>query len=108
MTAAVWVAVTCHYCSRGRAPAEIIYMPGGIQICLDCYHRHREGVMALAGKPPTECSECHAAWEPGAMMAVHYEHGLYRCMCLPCSDKYVPKRRDIYGPTEYGWKKKLV
>jgi len=115
MTAAVFVTITCHYCRRQRAPLDIIPLPGGIKMCLGCYHQHREACNVLSGKPPTECSECHTAFDDiprdaggNVRLVVHYEGGLYKCMCLPCSDVYIPKRRDLYGPTEYGWKKKLV
>jgi hypothetical protein len=38
---------------------------------------------------------------------VHFENGLYRLMCQACSDKYVPKRRDLYGDTAYGYRRGL-
>jgi hypothetical protein len=38
-------------------------------------------------------------------MAIHYENGIYRPMCLACDGAYVPKRADLYGNIEF-WKKK--
>jgi hypothetical protein len=120
------VADTCHYCRQARNPVDIIPLPGGIKICQGCYQQHQAGVLAMSGlrvesdgtfssvaPPPPECSECHLSVEElrarghGVMMAVHFENGLYRVMCLYCSDTYVQKRKDLYGPTEYGFKYKL-
>jgi len=120
------VAETCHYCQKARNPVDIIPLPGGIKICQDCYQQHQAGVLAMSGlkaegdgtfssvaPPPPECSECHLSVEElrarghGLTMAVHFENGIYRVMCMQCSDLYVTKRRDIYGPTEYGFHNKL-
>ena len=119
-------AETCHYCRHSRNPVDIIPLPGGIRICQDCYQKHLTGVLALSGlrasgdgtfttvsPPPAECSECHLSVEElrarghGLTMAVHFENGIYRVMCLQCSEVYVTKRRDIYGPTEYGYQQKI-
>jgi hypothetical protein len=40
-------------------------------------------------------------------MAVHFENGRYRAMCLKCDAVYVMKRRDLYGKTEFGRNLKL-
>jgi hypothetical protein len=32
------------------------------------------------------------------------ENGVYRMMCLACDAKYVKKRKELYGPTEFGYK----
>lgn len=31
--------------------------------------------------------------------------GIYQLLCLPCADKYRPKRRDVYGGTPF-WARK--
>jgi hypothetical protein len=40
-------------------------------------------------------------------MAVHFESGKYRAMCLVCDQLYVPMRRELYGKTEFGAALKL-
>jgi hypothetical protein len=128
MTPAVVVTETCHYCRKGRSPLDIIPLPGGGKLCRQCYERHKAGVLAMSGlrangdgtfstvaPPPPECSECHLSVEELTLrhgggdlqMAVHYENGLYRIMCAACDASYVPKRRDLYGKTEYGFQKRL-
>ena len=126
--AGVVILELCHYCRRGRNPGEIMHLPGGAKLCRQCYERHAAGVLALSGlrangdgtfstaaPPPPECSECHLTVEELTLrqkggdlqMAVHYEGGLYRIMCVQCDASYVPKRRDLYGATEFGFQKRL-
>jgi len=35
-------------------------------------------------------------------MAIHFENGLYRVMCVKCDRAYVRKRKDLYADTEFG------
>lgn len=128
MAAAAIITEVCHYCTKGRSPLEIIYLPGGIKMCRRCHESHEAGVLAMSGlksngdgtfttasPPPPECSECHLSVRelmlragPGDLtMAVHFENGAYRVMCPKCSDGYVMKRRDLYGATQFGWESKL-
>ena len=107
--AAVHVAELCPSCRRFRSPYDMIRHTGFTQ-CLECLHRHEEALHALAtGTPPTECSECHTAWDilrwiGQNRMVCHMENGLYRMMCLACDARYVKKRKELYGPTEFGYK----
>lgn len=87
-------------------------MPGGAKICLPCEQRHVEALDALAsGNFTGECSECGKTPEQlhsaTGRMAVHFEGGRYKTMCLPCDLIYTPKRRDLYGGTEFGHTLKL-
>ena len=101
------VGLRCPYCQKFRAPAEIIRWPGGLEICVECEQRHQEALRALStGEFRGLCSECGQSWfELGAVnlqMAIHYENGRYRLMCLKCNEQYVPKRMELYRGTEYG------
>lgn len=107
----------CHYCSKFRSPSDIINQPGGVKICIGCEQRHLEALAAMQTHNFLGCcSECGRTAEelkaqkrcgPLGQMAVHFEGGKYRPMCLVCNETYVPKRRDLYGETEFGWAQKL-
>lgn len=107
----------CPYCSKFRNPKDMLHQPGGVKICLDCEQRNIEALEALqTGNFLGQCSECglNAAelkdrhrCGPLGQMAVHFEGGKYRAMCLVCHRDYVPKRRDLYAGTEYGHSLKL-
>jgi hypothetical protein len=86
--------------------------PGYTQ-CFACELRHYEALRSLAtGEPPKECSECHTPWEEFRArgenkMIIHMEAGRYKFMCPACNKVYLPKRKELYGPTEFGWKNGL-
>jgi hypothetical protein len=117
MTPSIIIGEQCPYCTKSRSPRDILHQPGGVKICTECEQRHLEALAAIAsGNFLGECSECHMKAEelklqkrcgPRGEMAVHYEGGRYRCMCLPCDRAYVPKRRELYGNTEFGAAAKL-
>lgn len=108
----VVMAERCPTCQRFRSPAEMIEHTGYRQ-CLPCEMRHLEALTALStGRPPSECSECYKPWseleaEGHGKMACHMENGHYRLMCMQCDAEYVTKRRELYGPTEFGYKNGL-
>jgi hypothetical protein len=87
-------------------------MPGGVKICAACEQRHVEALNSLASGVFTgECAECGLKADelrargncgPSGEMAVHYEGGRYKCICLRCDPIYVRKRRDLYGKTQFG------
>lgn len=108
----------CPYCSKFRNPRDVIHMMGGAKICTDCEQRHIEALAAIStGIFTGECSECglsadelkaqHKCGANGAL-AVHFENGRYRAMCLVCDRSYVPKRLDLYGETEFAHASKLT
>jgi len=117
MSAAIIIGELCQYCSKFRSPLDLTHQPGGVTICLDCEQRHLEALNAMAtGNFLGQCSECGLNYQElkaqrriGAQgeMAVHYEAGRYRAMCLICDASYIPKRRDLYGKTEFGSEQKL-
>lgn len=113
----ITIGEICPYCCKFRSPCDFIRMPGGVKICVECEQRHLEALEAIAtGNFLGECSECHMkAGELRAQkrcgsrgeMAVHYEGGKYRAMCLVCNEVYVRKRRELYAETAYGRDLKL-
>lgn len=86
-------------------------MPGGVKICTGCEQRHQEALEALStGNFMGECSECGkkpSELKGDGRMAIHYEGGRYKAMCIPCDSVYVTKRSDIYGETPFGHELKL-
>jgi hypothetical protein len=109
---AIIIGEECPYCTKFRSPLEFIHQPGGVKICIPCEHRHIEALNAIStGKFLGECSECGTKYDelklqgkcgPQGEMAVHFENGKYRVLCLPCNRVYVPKRAELYGQTEFG------
>src|SRR5450759_4431730 len=101
---AILIGEQCPYCSKFRSPRDMISMPGGAKICTSCEQRHLAALAALSsGRFAGECSECGKVPDrlENRPMAVHFEGGIYRMMCLPCDAVYTPKRRDLYGKTEF-------
>jgi hypothetical protein len=81
-------------------------MPGGAKICQTCEQRHLEALALLStGQLTAECSECGKSAEElrreCSQMAVHYEAGRYRAMCMACDAVYVRKRRELYAGTDF-------
>ncbi len=107
--------VRCHYCSHFRSGHEVIYSPGGVVMCWHCYEWHGHALDVLAGNPPPGCQECGLMFEELAArtpdgdckMYVHPRDGLYAVLCKQCSDAYVLRRVDLYGPTQFGHKLNL-
>ena len=117
LTGQVIIGEKCPYCSKFRSPKDIIPMMGGAKICVDCERRNVEALEALSkGRFTGECSECGRSADalkaqhrcgPRGEMAIHFENGRYRAMCLVCDRSYVPKRLDLYGGTEFAHVNKL-
>lgn len=117
MSHAIIIGECCPYCQKFRSPLDIIEMPGGAKICLECEQRHLEALQAMAtGEFKGQCSECGLSHEeiaaqkrcgPQGQMAVHFENGKYRIMCIPCNKLYVPKRRELYKGTQFAHEAKL-
>jgi hypothetical protein len=103
----VIIGELCPGCQKFRSPAAMVDH-GGYRQCVECEHRHEDALNSLATRtPPKECSECGRTWqqlqEAGySKMLCHMEAGIYRMMCPACDRVYVPKRRELYGATEFG------
>jgi hypothetical protein len=109
------IGETCPYCSKQRSPQDIIRL-SAFTICQDCWQRHLKAMEGLStGKYTGECSECgksvdelklrQGSGDTGVRMAIHFENGIYRPMCMLCDRTYVPKRADLYGKTEF-WRQR--
>lgn len=105
----------CHYCSRTVPLFELIKFGDSMVRCARCEENHIAALDVLAGNPPKACGECGVTFELLAArtlgaevkMAVHMKDGMYQLLCSVCDEKYVRQRPDLYGPTEFGWKRKL-
>ena len=110
----VIIGERCHYCSKFRSPLEIRLLAGGAKICQRCYHRHELAVAQLSGNLPPGCQgeQCNKTFDelepdPGTgniRLYVHMKDGIYQLLCKACSDRYFPKRADLYGDTLFGWR----
>lgn len=84
-------------------------------MCWSCYEWHGKALAMLAGHPPPGCQECGVTFDhlkritPGGnvRMYLHPKDGIYQILCRTCSDRYTPKRLDLYGDTQFGWDHKL-
>lgn len=111
MTSQIIITETCPYCSKPRSPLDILQLSFGT-ICIECWHRHEKALEGLGtGNYHAGCSECgksmdeikalQPSGDTGVKMVIHFENGIYRPMCPQCDRAYVPKRRDLYGNTEF-------
>lgn len=112
MGPAIHIGEQCQYCGKWRNPLEVIHLPGGVVICLECEERHQEALIALAtGEFHGVCSECGKTAEElrsrTGEMIMHFERNRYRAMCAQCDLTYVSKRSDLYGATQFGYKRGL-
>ncbi len=108
----ILIGEICPYCQKHRSPLDLIHMPGGAKICVQCEQRHQEALAAIStGRFTGECSECGKTAEQlhsaTGQMACHFENGRYRMMCAECDRVYVPKRKEFFKGTEFGYGLKL-
>lgn len=98
----------CKLCSRYIDPRELIGDVRSGFLCWACLDRHNKSVKALSLNPPRGCQECGVTFarlketNPKPRMKLHYKDGILEVLCLPCSEKYEPKRKDLYAGTQYG------
>lgn len=104
----------CKLCSRWIDPRELIGDVRSGYLCWACLERHNRALRELSANPPRGCQECGVTFArlkettPEPRMKLHYKDQTLEVLCLPCSEKYEPKRRDLYGDTEYGHLRKLT
>lgn len=111
--AGVIIGERCHQCSKHYATGDLHDWPGGVRVCASCLDKHRRAMQAVAGVDELTCCECgshgrnllDASGE--GRMAIHSKDGIMQLLCPRCSDAYERKRLDLYGDTEYGWRKRL-
>jgi len=112
---AVVIGEQCRYCSKFRAPADIMRLPGNVRICHSCYAWHQQALRLFSGEPPSGCQECGITFadldrrsvDGNVEMYVHAKDGIYQVLCPACSDRYMRKRKDLYGGTPFGRKEGL-
>lgn len=101
----------CHYCSRFYLVGDLVAFAGGCLRCPKCWEKHLAALEVLAGKPPQACGECGVTFDQLAErtlgehvpMYIHAKDGLYQLLCAPCDRRYVELRKDLYGPTPFGY-----
>jgi len=120
MTSAAPLAVIkrfCHYCSGQFWPHEFIHLPRGHRCCLRCWEWHGKAMALLSqGTPPPGCQECSVTFnqlqerslDGNTRMALVKKDGIYQVLCFRCSEKYIQKRRDLYGKTIFGHERGLT
>mgnify|MGYP001569448208 CR=1 FL=1 len=105
------VGTRCKVCSQFQNPKELIGDSRSGFICWKCYENHCEALRTLGGEAPRACHECRTTFtqleenspDPEKVrMFLHWKDGCYQILCPPCSDKYVPKRLDLYRDCEFG------
>lgn len=108
--------IRCHCCSKQRFAHDIQRLPGNVKICRQCWEGHLRALAIInCGGVPAACGECGATYESleahapdgNVFMTLHMKDGIYQFLCLGCSEKYVQKRRDLYGDTPFGHRKGL-
>lgn len=109
----VVMAVQCSHCSRFKPPYEIWTMPGNATICPTCFHRTQAALIEMAelmAGGAVNCPVCGKnsdelkiqAGHGDYTMYIHWRDGVFMPHCQQCHDEYAPKRRDLYGKTEFG------
>ena len=105
------IGVRCHYCSKFRNPKEMAKIgTGGALICWHCQEWHVHALNTLTGTQPRGCQKCGVTFKDLAAqargddvrMVLVIKDGIYQIHCKSCAEQYIPKRRDLYGPTRFG------
>ena len=102
----------CRYCSKFRAPEDLMGAGARGLICRYCFEWHKHALAVLNGETPSGCQECGTRLEeisPGVEIRMYVvpKDGCYQVLCKRCCDSYVARRRDVYGATEFGRRLKL-
>lgn len=104
----------CPYCSKWKLMGEVIHMSAGMTICQNCFDWHCKALMMLStGKAPDACQECGITFEDlsklspdgNTRMMLVVKDQIYQILCPRCSDKYLPKRRDLLAGTAFAHQK---
>ncbi|HXR39694.1 MAG TPA: hypothetical protein VN776_11400 [Terracidiphilus sp.] len=109
MSPQVVIAVTCHWCSKPRAPWVIHQLATGQAICDYCFEWHKHALDFLGGAIPIGCQQCQRTWEQlqasaGEQLSMYVvpKDGLLQMLCALCAEDYLPKRKDLYRGTKFG------
>lgn len=107
--------VRCRICQHGRNRQECAGGERSGYTCVRCLEWHFHALDVLGGAVPQGCQECGLDWEAEKKRAINGEvrmyavpkDGIYQLLCAGCSKKYVHKRPDMYGDSEFGKRLKL-
>jgi hypothetical protein len=113
-----FVGVRCQYCDKSRHPGDVLRLPGGVTMCLNCADWHQHALKILSGDLPRGCQECGAKFfslkrTPKArrdveiVMRLVVKDGIYQVLCEPCAAAYRAKRKEFYRGTQFGDKLKI-
>lgn len=102
--------VRCHYCSIHKPESGVMTIGDSVKMCLYCREKHVEEIIKF--HPVRECAHCHKSFDELAslgfdLFTVHWMDRSYQILCVTCDVEYVKKRADLYGPTEFGYQRKL-
>lgn len=109
------IGVRCKACSAFVSPHELIGTELAGYLCWKCQERQNRALRIIATTPPRGCQACHVSFDtladqtpgPQVKMFLHWKDGVLQLLCRACSDRYTPKRLDLYGDTAFGHLKKL-
>lgn len=108
------IGLACSVCSKFFSGNEIIRIGESVLMCQDCYRKQTQVIESWAD-PPKECGLCRISFDdlilanPGRPVSMfpHWMDGTFAMLCKSCDEKYVLKRRDLYGATRHGWERKI-
>jgi hypothetical protein len=109
------MAGRCNWCSRQRAPSELLPLSTGQSMCRQCFEWHNHALAILSGAVPRGCQQCGTtmrdlnALATGATVRMYVVpiDGVYGVLCAVCKDTYCRKRADLYKDTQFGQRLKL-
>lgn len=101
----------CPECSRFRPPGDMMGFGANVRRCRHCQEKHVNNLVIYSNQPPPkECPDCHRNFDDLADAAGNVvtafvpKDGVYQPLCLPCADRYLPKRADLFKGTAFGRK----
>ncbi len=106
---AVVAKLRCCECSGWFLRSEVVALGEWKVRCRACDERCERAYRSIRGLP-RECGACRGDFKgpDGKFHAYfHVMDGTMVHLCGACTDRYVMKRRDLYGGTPYGQEKGL-
>lgn len=92
----------CHACSGMVSAGDATFLPGGIIRCPKCSQKSAAEMSKFMAEHAMECYECHAPFRIGDIrVGVVWKDGVFQALCDVCTQRYVPKRRDLFAGTPF-------